>query len=187
MGYRYFIGISPPDPLYSQVVNFQLGRPCALVEPHITVKAQSGLIDPPTWLKNIWTICLATKPFPVVVNEVEHFGGDVVYLKVESPGLVELHRSFVRAIGPTPEEIMDFHEMEGFIPHITLSQSMPEQGIADVGSVIESAKVKFKSPSRFICGADKRRRSVTGWPKSRRRSSLPFEMGAASPGTIRSA
>ena len=155
MGYRYFIGISPPDPLYSQVVNFQLGRPCALAEPHITVKAQSGLVDPPSWLKNIWTICLATKPFPVVVDEVDHFGNEVVYLKVESPGLMELHRSFVGAIAPTKEEIIDFHEMEGFVPHITLSQSMPTHAIADIGSVVERAKVKFTTPTRFICGSVK--------------------------------
>jgi len=155
MGYRYFIGISPPDPLYSQVVNFQMGKACALVEPHITVKAPSGLIEPPTWLNKIWTTCLATRPFPVVVGEVDHFGDDVVYLKVDSPGLVELHRSFVQAIGPTSEEIANFHEMEGFVPHITLSQSRPEEGIADVRSVIESAKVKFKSPTRFICGSVK--------------------------------
>ncbi len=155
MGYRYFIGISPPDPLYSQVLTFQLSKACALVEPHVTVKAPSGLIDPPTWLNKIWTISVATRPFPVVVSEVDHFGDDVVYLKVDSPGLVELHRSFVHAICPSPEEIVNFHEMEGFVPHLTLSQSMPEQGIADVGSVVESAKGKFKSPTSFICDSVK--------------------------------
>jgi 2'-5' RNA ligase len=136
-------------------MNFQMGKACALVEPHVTVKAQSGLTDPPTWLKKIWTICVATHPFPVVVSEVDHFGGEAVYLKVDSPGLVELHRSFVQAICPTSDEIVNFHEMDGFVPHLTLSQSMPGQGIADVGSVVESAKDKFKSPTSFICGSVK--------------------------------
>ena len=155
MGYRYFIGISPPDPLYSQVLAFQMGKACALVEPHVTVKAPSGLIDPPTWLNKIWTISVATHPFPVVVGEVDHFGNEAVYLKVDSPGLVELHRSFVQAICPTSEEIVNFHEMEYFVPHMTLSQSMPGQEIVDVGSVVESAKGKFNSPTRFICGSVK--------------------------------
>jgi hypothetical protein len=91
----------------------------------------------------------------VVVGEVDHFGDDVVYLKVDSPGLVDLHRSFVQAIGPTSEEIANFHEMEGFVPHLTLSQSMPEQGMVEVGSLVESAKGKFNSPVRFICGSVK--------------------------------
>ena len=104
---------------------------------------------------------LGHTPLSVVVGEVDHFGDDVVYLKVDSPGLVELHRSFVQAIGPTSEEIANFHEMEGFVPHMTLSRSMPEQVIADVGSVIESAKVKFKSPTRFICGSVKIYRATT--------------------------
>lgn len=53
---QYFIGIVPPDEYLERIVSFQKrwssnGLP-DVVEPHVTVKAQSGLTLDMAWLEN---------------------------------------------------------------------------------------------------------------------------------------
>jgi len=155
----YVIGISPPDPLYGQVVNFQMGKACALVEPHITIKAQCGLVDPPYWTEKVRAICISTPPFPARVGDVFRFGSDVIYLGVESPGLISLHKCLVNAISPTKEENERYHEMEDFIPHLTLAQNIPGREIENFEDVVSEARSRFVAPSKIMCRSVKIYRS----------------------------
>ncbi len=156
----YFIAISPPDPLYAQVVNFQMGKACRLVEPHITLKAQGGLVDPPTWAEIVRSICIVTPPFPVEVGGVHSFNKDVIYIDVASPGILSLHHVLLNALRPTEEEILRDHEMEGYVPHLTLAQNIPGWDIDNFEDVLHEAEARFTNFSKFQCRSVKIYRSA---------------------------
>jgi 2'-5' RNA ligase len=50
----FFIGVTPPEDIRQRIVRFQTAFACNLIaEPHITIKAQSGLTDDRAWLKPV--------------------------------------------------------------------------------------------------------------------------------------
>lgn len=122
---QHFIGIVPPEPLYSQILDFQRRWKNNAVphhiEPHITVKAQNGLTEDLAWLGSVKPVAMATLPFLVHLGAPARFGQRVVYLSVTSPEIVLLHETLVRAVRPSPELMEKYYERPGdYIPHLTL-------------------------------------------------------------------
>ncbi len=124
---QYFIGIVPPDEYRERIVAFQKrwegNGLCDVVEPHITVKAQSGLATDMAWLPIIRTICASFPRFRVSISVPASFDGVVTYLSVDSDRIRELHQRLVDAVSPAPELIAEYRELAGYVPHLTLGQT----------------------------------------------------------------
>jgi 2'-5' RNA ligase len=124
---QYFAGIVPPNEYKHKVVKFQQkwdnNNMWRLVEPHITVKAQSGLTADLSWLDAIRRVCASTEPFTVSLSHPETFADAVAYLSVQSSRLRLFHEQLVDAVSPPPEVMERYMEMDQFIPHLTLGQT----------------------------------------------------------------
>lgn len=123
----FFVGIVPPNDLKVKIIQFQQkwesNNMWRLVEPHITVKAQSGLSSGLSWLEAIKQVCASTAPFNVLLSHPETFADAVAYLSVQSPELRPFHEKLVEAVSPPPEVMKRYMEMDQFIPHLTLGQT----------------------------------------------------------------
>ena len=145
---QHFIGIVPPEPLYSQILDFQRrwknNAAPHHVEPHITVKAQNGLTEDLTWLESVKSVAMATLPFIVHLGAPARFGQRVVYLSIASPEIVLLHEALVRAVGPSPEMMAKYYERPGdYIPHLTL-------GMVAAGLTEEELSAMHEEASRIF-------------------------------------
>ena len=82
---QYFIGIVPPNDFKERIVEFQKrwqsNHTWEVAEPHITVKAQSGLGSNLRWLESIKRICASYPRFTVSIGYPETFGDAVAYLR----------------------------------------------------------------------------------------------------------
>jgi 2'-5' RNA ligase len=120
----FFIGVTPPDDITQRIVRFQTTFSNKfVVEPHITIKAQSGLTADRAWLKPV-EICLRQQtPFRVGLMGPRWFGDDVLYLGVRSPGIHKIHDDLVRLINPSAELRHKYFEDVAFVPHLTLAET----------------------------------------------------------------
>lgn len=124
---RFFAGIVPPNEYKGKIIKFQQkwesNNMWRLVEPHITVKAQSELSPDLSWLDAIKRVCASSAKFTVSLGHPETFADAVAYLSVQSPELRPFHERLVEAVSPPPEVMKRYMEMEQFIPHLTLGQT----------------------------------------------------------------
>jgi 2'-5' RNA ligase len=129
---QYAIVATPPEAYQRRIVAWRsrwLGDgERRAVEPHVTVKAQGGLTDDLAWLDRVRAVCATFSAFVVALTGPAMFGDHVVYLGVESPGIVSLHRRLVEAVAPPPALIEQYFELDQYTPHLTLGQS--EWGLA---------------------------------------------------------
>jgi 2'-5' RNA ligase len=131
----FFIGIVPPEDYKEQISVFRnkwaktfrnrWANNCFrdLVEPHITVKAQSGLTEDMNWLEKVRETCSSFPIFQLTLSEPATFGTAVTFLSVESKEIYNLHKNMVDAVSPPPELIERYIELDHFIPHLTLGQT----------------------------------------------------------------
>ena len=136
---QYFVGIVPPDEYRQRIIAFQRGwksnRTCDVAEPHITVKAQSGLHIDMAWLPRIKMVCASFQRFTVSITGPAPFDGVVTYLGVRSDRIRELHQRLVETVSPAPELIQQYRELDCYTPHLTLGQThwgMTEQELDEM-------------------------------------------------------
>ena len=124
---RYFIGIVPPDDDKKRIERFRnrwaSNRTGEVAEPHITVKEQGGLTEDLAWLDRVREECASFPRFQLSLGEPETFGEAVVFLRVRSDEIHELHRRLLDAVSPAPELIKRYFEGEYYHPHLTLGQT----------------------------------------------------------------
>lgn len=124
---QYFIGIVPPDDYKEKTASFRdrwaSNRLRYVVEPHITVKAQSGLTEDMIWLENIKIKCSSFKSFQLTLSEPATFGTAVAFLSVESKEIYDLHKLLVETVSPSAELIERYLELDRYHPHLTLGQT----------------------------------------------------------------
>ena len=150
---RYFIAVMPPAAFSSKIVAFQKMHPenrlAVEVEPHITVKAPNGLGDDLEWLKSVKRVCRSFCPFDVEIEGPDTFGTSVLFLKVSSPGILELHRELAGLFVSSPAEIPENFELDYYTPHISLA--IAGNGLS--GELLEMIKMEadsqFTSPLEF--------------------------------------
>ncbi len=125
---HYVIGIVPPSPYRQRISEFQRRWPNnqtpGIVEPHITVKAQGGLTPDLSWIHPVIAACSTFPRFTAAITVPKFFGDAVVYLGIASTSIHALHRRLVNAISPTPEMIARYFELDHYVPHVTLGQTM---------------------------------------------------------------
>jgi len=106
---QFFIGIVPPDDYKEQIAAFRnqwtSNRLKDVVEPHITVKAQSGLTEDMNWLESVRETCRSYQSFKLTLSEPATFGTAVTFLSVESKEIYDLHKCLMDVVSPPPELI----------------------------------------------------------------------------------
>lgn len=124
---QYFIGIVPPYDYKEKIISFQKqwsnNGLVNVVEPHITIKAQSGLTTDKSWIHDVEKVCGEFSSFYITLAEPKLFDKYVVYLSVVSNELFQLHKMLVEIVKPSKEQIKKYFELEGYTPHLTLGQS----------------------------------------------------------------
>ena len=136
---QFFLGIVPPNDYKEKIIRFQKkwesNNMWKVVEPHITVKAQSGLGTDLVWIDNIKRVCESFPRFVLSIGQPEAFDVAVAYLSVHSVHLRDFHENLVSAVSPPPEIMKRYMEMERFVPHLTLGQThwgMNSQEVVDM-------------------------------------------------------
>lgn len=94
-----------------------------VVEPHITLKAQSGLNPDEKWLSKVKKVCYNFQPFQITLDKPMFFGDEILYLSATSNELYKLHKSIVREISPSNDLIKKYFELDDFVPHMTLGKT----------------------------------------------------------------
>lgn len=141
-----FIVIVPPQEYADRIAAFQRRFQCGdpLVGPHITVKAQCGLTQDLDWLPNVEKVCRSFPRFEMALGQPEMFFTNVLYLSINSPKIFDLHRQLVEAVGPTPEQIESYFELEAYVPHLTLGMLRP-----DLEEIRQSAEAELPAFAAF--------------------------------------
>ena len=124
---QYFIGIVPPEKELSKLKEFRNQWPAnridEMVEPHITLKAQGGLVEDESWLDGVKQAAAEFPAFQIQLGEPRFFGEDILYLSMDSPELEQLHQVMAETVGITPEHIDQYFEKDQFLAHMTLAKT----------------------------------------------------------------
>ncbi|MGV2876130.1 nucleotidyltransferase [Macrococcus capreoli] len=154
---EYFIGILPPEPLYNKIINIQKKYISRLgVEPHITLKAQSGLSENEKWISKVENIISNFNTFKVNINDISYFGEVVLFIEVNSSNLTLLHNKLIESLEINSEEQKKYFEGKDFVGHITVAKTTyPSNLSSDVLSsdqlkVIEKELSNVKKTESFI-------------------------------------
>lgn len=149
---QYFIGVVPSNEYQERIKKFQQqwekNKLPKVVEPHITVKAQGGLTPDKMWLRELEKVCRDMSPFKIRLNKPAFFGDHVLFLRVESDHVYELHRKIVQSIAPGQEMIKRYMELDDYVPHLTIGQTywgLSSQELIDMSKKIEGALSPYPS------------------------------------------
>ncbi len=125
---KFFIGIVPPLATKERIVEFQKSFPSnnvpRMYEPHITLKAPSGLSEDKTWLAPLMTLIGNHAPFLVKLEGLGHFEDRVLFLNPAfSEGLMDLHQKLVALLNPDEEAKKKYFEGALYEPRLTLGET----------------------------------------------------------------
>lgn len=117
---QYFIGIVPPKNIYEKITQLRQEWGYSATEPHITIKSSGGLNDIKNWMSKVSEIVSDYKAFDISVKGIDYFGDSVLFYKILSEEILNLHKQIVKAVYPTDQEIKDGFELDHYIPHLTI-------------------------------------------------------------------
>lgn len=125
---KFFIGIVPPLATKERIFEFQKSFPSNKVpyfnEPHITLKAPSGLTEDKAWLAPVMALVGNQIPFEIRLEGLDGFEDRVLFLNpVSSEKLVGLHNKLVTLLNPDAETMEKFYEGTLYHPHVTLGET----------------------------------------------------------------
>ncbi|GHF41553.1 2'-5' RNA ligase [Deinococcus metalli] len=141
----FLVALRPPPELAARVQAFRAahGVTDAAAEPHVTVKARSGLDADLTWVPTARGVVAAFAPVHVTIGGPRVFGnGSALYLRVHSPDAVRLHVALLDALQPASR-----FGYEG--PHLTphLSVAVARRGV-DLPTLLADAQATFADLER---------------------------------------
>ncbi|WP_157580839.1 2'-5' RNA ligase family protein [Segetibacter koreensis] len=120
---KYFIGIVPPEDIYTTVVSIQKKFGDNRLEPHITLRAPVTVIEETKWIEAIEHICANFSPFEIKLPTTGNFGKRVLFIDVSSNGLKELYNALMPAIELFEQPEINKKENTNYHPHLTLGRS----------------------------------------------------------------
>lgn len=134
----YFLAIElPPDHCakINQLLNEAgIQQPFA---PHVTVKSQPGLTDPPLWFSGVEATIESERPFMVTLGEPRWFGSEIVYLSVDQPLIVDLHKSILSSLRAAGVTDTFEYDGSGYVPHLTLAAAFAGHSPSQLAKVSE--------------------------------------------------
>lgn len=118
--------------------------------PHLTLK---NLFVPTAGAENIARavtgVCAAARPFTIGLGRLTVFPssqGNFIVLRVaQARQMMRLHRQLIEALDPLTtlaDPAKDPHEENGFVPHITLLQHVPDGEVAAVMAALASSQAR---------------------------------------------
>lgn len=124
---RYFIGIALPSELSQQLfllkwrLHNNTPRSLKPLVPHITLLHPSSLdaVDRDFFLEQAKNAAQSHLPLEITLETIDHFANEVLYLRVASPGIIELQHALTTLL---PEEAQASYRERPYIPHSTLLQ-----------------------------------------------------------------
>lgn len=129
---QFFIGILPPDDIEQKIISFQKSfnnnEVPFIVEPHITIKAQSGLDENLKWLSKLKPIIKDFSKFTIKLNKVGDFNNKIIFLEPSfSKELINFHKKLFKAVKPGKEMAEKYFENDKYGPHLTLAWGLSEK------------------------------------------------------------
>jgi 2'-5' RNA ligase len=118
--------------------------------PHLTLKNLFvSSVDAETVARAIAGVCASARPFTISLGRLTVFPssqGNFIVLRVaQARQMMRLHRQLLAALDPLTalaDPTKDPHEEDGFVPHITLLQRVPDCEVADVMAALVSSQAR---------------------------------------------
>lgn len=118
---KFFIGVVPPEPIYTAILNIQKKFGDNRLEPHITIQPPVTVINEANWIKAIEQVCSSFPPIAIELPSTGYFDAGVLYINVVAEGLNELHYLLVQALQPF-EQRDQKKDNNHYHPHLTLGR-----------------------------------------------------------------
>lgn len=120
---KFFIGIVPPEEINTKIAKFQKQFfSKEIVEPHVTVKTQSGLTEDKLWLNKVQNYLREQNKFNVKIGDIQWFKDKVLFLSIQANGLHKIHHDLIEIINPPLEIRKEYYEDQKYTPHLTLGE-----------------------------------------------------------------
>lgn len=153
---KFFIGIVPPLATKERIFEFQKSFPSNKVpyfnEPHITLKAPSGLSEDKSWLAPLMTLVGGHAPFEIKFEGLDGFDDKVLFLNPAlSEGLMDLHNKLIALLNPDAEAREKFFEGSLYHPHLTLGEiTWGGMTTDELGLMKKKAEIEFYDTPPFL-------------------------------------
>lgn len=132
---KYFIGALIPKIYKNKIEMLRAEIRFFTTEPHITLVPPPALPDDDSFIEKVVEVCKEIEPFNVKLNNLDQFGNRVLYVSVNSPELVNLHKKIY--------EILDLQEEKrDYTPHLTIVKQRPKRPV-DLDSIRKRAEIKI--------------------------------------------
>ena len=138
---KYFIGAPIPKSYKNKIEMLRAEFRFFSTEPHITIVPPPALPGDDIFIENLIEICKIIKPFKIKLNSLGQFGNRVLYVSVNSPGLVNLYENIYQSLNLEKEK-------RGYTPHLTVVKQRPKRPI-DIERIRERAEIKLTSAPEY--------------------------------------
>ncbi|MDD2397930.1 MAG: 2'-5' RNA ligase family protein [Tissierellia bacterium] len=138
---KYFIGVPIPKNYKNKIEMLRADFRFFSTEPHITLVPPPALPDEDDFIEEVIKVCKTIEPFDIKLNALDQFGNRVLFVSVDSPGLIDLHKKIY--------ENLDLqHERREFIPHLTIVKQRPKRSV-DIATIRKRAEIKLTSSLEY--------------------------------------
>lgn len=120
---KYFVGIVPPEEIYLKLLDIQVQHGDNRLEPHITLRPPVTPLDEQAWLRVIEEQAALTPAFDIGLPGTGTFGKRVIFVRVESEGLIALHDIVVSRLKKFEPAANRRDSFDAFHPHLTLGRA----------------------------------------------------------------
>ncbi len=132
---KYFIGAPIPKIYKNKIEMLRAEFRFFTTEPHITLVPPPALPDEDIFIEKVVEVCRTTSPLNINLGNLDQFGNRVLYVSVDSPGLIDLHKKLYHNLNLQ-------HERRGFTPHLTIVKQRPKRPI-DIETIRKRAEIKL--------------------------------------------
>jgi 2'-5' RNA ligase len=132
---KYFIGVPIPKGYKNRIEMLRAEFRFFTTEPHITLVPPPVLSDEDDFVEKVVDVCKTIGPFDIRLNTLDQFGSRVLYVGVDSPGLIDLHKRLYANLDLQQER-------RGFTPHLTIVKQRPKRPV-DIVAVRKRAEIKL--------------------------------------------
>lgn len=132
---NYFIGAQVPKNFKNKIEMLRAEFRYFSTEPHITLIPPPVLPIEDSFIEGVIEICKNTRPIDIHLDGLKYFGNRVLYIGVNSPGIIKLHKKLYAGLNLQ-------HEKREFTPHLTIVKQRPRR-IIDIERIRKRAEIKL--------------------------------------------
>ncbi|MDD4438398.1 MAG: 2'-5' RNA ligase family protein, partial [Tissierellia bacterium] len=132
---KYFIGVPIPISYKNKIEMLRAEFRFFTTEPHITLVPPPALPDEDDFIEKVVEVCKTIEPFDIRLDALDRFGNRVLYVSVDSPGLIDLQKKIYEILGLQQER-------RGFTPHLTIVKQRPKRPV-DIAAIRKRAEIKL--------------------------------------------